>query len=75
MTRILLPGTIVVVGLIVAWACAPEPMRIDKAAVNLFVRRAAAGITGVHTVIPGHGTMATWQSFVDNARTLGQRRA
>ena len=36
--------------------------------------RAAAGITGVHTVIPGHGTVATWQSFVDNARTLSGQR-
>ena len=32
--------------------------------------RAAAGITGVHTVIPGHGALATWQSFVDYAGTL-----
>ena len=38
------------------------------------LRRAAAGITGVHTVIPGHGTVATWQSFVDNARTLSTPR-
>jgi cyclase len=36
--------------------------------------RAAAGIAGVHTVIPGHGAVATWQSFVDNARTLGGPR-
>jgi cyclase len=36
--------------------------------------RAAAGITGVHTVIPGHGTVATWQSFVDNSRTLSGKR-
>ena len=37
------------------------------------MNRAAAGIAGVHTVIPGHGAVATWQSFLDNARTLGQR--
>ena len=36
--------------------------------------RAAAGITGVHTVIPGHGEVATWQAFVDNARALGRPR-
>jgi cyclase len=36
--------------------------------------RAAGSITGVHTVIPGHGTMMTWQSFVGNARTLSRGR-
>ena len=36
--------------------------------------RAASGISGVHTVIPGHGAVTTWQAFADNARALGQAR-
>jgi len=27
--------------------------------------KAAAGIVGVTTVIPGHGAVATWQAFVE----------
>jgi glyoxylase-like metal-dependent hydrolase (beta-lactamase superfamily II) len=34
--------------------------------------RAAAAITGVRTVIPGHGPLKTWQDFVDSAATLRQ---
>ena len=36
--------------------------------------RAAAEIGGVHTVIPGHGGLATWQAFVDNAAAIRSRR-
>jgi glyoxylase-like metal-dependent hydrolase (beta-lactamase superfamily II) len=32
--------------------------------------RAAAALTGVRTVIPGHGPLKTWQDFVDNAARL-----
>ena len=35
--------------------------------------RAAAEITGVHTVIPGHGEIATWQAFIDNVESIGRR--
>jgi cyclase len=35
--------------------------------------RAAAAITGVRTVIPGHGPLKTWQEFVDNAAALRRR--
>jgi cyclase len=33
----------------------------------------AARINGVHTVIPGHGTIKTWQQFLDNAATLNKQ--
>jgi cyclase len=32
--------------------------------------RAAAEITGVRTVIPGHGPITTWQAFADSAAAL-----
>jgi hypothetical protein len=32
--------------------------------------RAATAITGVRTVIPGHGPLKTWQDFVDSAAAL-----
>ena len=35
--------------------------------------RAAAEITGVRTVIPGHGSLTTWQQFVDNAAALQRK--
>ena len=38
-----------------------------RGGIQTTISRAAAGITGVHTVIPGHGKVATWQWFVDNA--------
>ena len=34
------------------------------------MNRAAAAITGVHTVIPGHGALAAWQSFVAGAAAM-----
>ena len=34
----------------------------------------AAKISGVRTVIPGHGAVMTWQQFVDNVASLGKRR-
>jgi glyoxylase-like metal-dependent hydrolase (beta-lactamase superfamily II) len=34
--------------------------------------RAAAEITGVRTVIPGHGPVTNWQAFVDNAAALSK---
>ena len=37
--------------------------------------RAAAAITGVRTVIPGHGPLKTWQDFVDNAAALRRSKA
>ena len=33
----------------------------------------AATLSGIDTVIPGHGPTATWQQFVDNARSLARR--
>jgi hypothetical protein len=36
--------------------------------------RAASAITGVHTVIPGHGNIATWRALVANAEALRDRR-
>jgi glyoxylase-like metal-dependent hydrolase (beta-lactamase superfamily II) len=36
--------------------------------------RAAATITGVNTVIPGHGEVATWRAFVDEAARISSRR-
>jgi glyoxylase-like metal-dependent hydrolase (beta-lactamase superfamily II) len=35
---------------------------------------AAAAITGVGTVIPGHGPLKTWQDFVDNAAALRRQQ-
>ena len=32
--------------------------------------RAASAITGVRTVVPGHGPLKTWQEFVDSAALL-----
>ena len=32
--------------------------------------RAASAITGVRTVVPGHGPLKTWQEFVDSAAML-----
>jgi hypothetical protein len=32
--------------------------------------RAATAITGVRTVIPGHGPLKSWQDFVDSAAAL-----
>jgi cyclase len=32
----------------------------------------AAQISGVRTVIPGHGTLKTWQQFLDNAAALNK---
>ena len=34
----------------------------------------AAKVSGVRTVIPGHGPMMTWQQFVDNVETLRKGR-
>jgi cyclase len=36
--------------------------------------RAAAAITGVRTVVPGHGPLKTWQEFVDSAAALRKRQ-
>ena len=36
--------------------------------------RAAGEIAGVHTVIPGHGAVATWSAFVDDVARLRGRR-
>ncbi|HYE87805.1 MAG TPA: MBL fold metallo-hydrolase [Vicinamibacterales bacterium] len=36
--------------------------------------RAASEITGVRSVIPGHGPVTTWQAFVDNAAALRKGR-
>ena len=36
--------------------------------------RAAAEISGVHTVIPGHGDPTTWQAFVENAAAIRSGR-
>jgi glyoxylase-like metal-dependent hydrolase (beta-lactamase superfamily II) len=36
--------------------------------------RAAAEISGVRTVIPGHGPVTTWQHFLDNAAALRKNR-
>ena len=35
--------------------------------------RAAAAVSGVRTVIPGHGALMSWQQFVDNVASLGAR--
>jgi glyoxylase-like metal-dependent hydrolase (beta-lactamase superfamily II) len=35
--------------------------------------RAASEISGVRTVIPGHGPLKTWQDFVDSAAALRRR--
>ena len=36
--------------------------------------RAATAITGVRTVVPGHGPLKTWQDFVDSAAALRKRQ-
>ena len=36
--------------------------------------RAASTITGVRTVVPGHGPLKTWQEFVDSAAALRRRQ-
>jgi cyclase len=36
--------------------------------------RAASTITGVRTVVPGHGPLKTWQEFVDSAAALRKRQ-
>jgi glyoxylase-like metal-dependent hydrolase (beta-lactamase superfamily II) len=46
----------------------------SEAAYATTMSRAAAEITGVHTVIPGHGVVATWQEFVNNAAAIRARR-
>jgi glyoxylase-like metal-dependent hydrolase (beta-lactamase superfamily II) len=42
----------------------------SAAAYSATMGRAAAAITGVRTVIPGHGPVTNWQAFVDNAAAL-----
>jgi cyclase len=37
------------------------------------MNRAAATITGVRRVVPGHGPLKTWQDFVDSAAALRKR--
>ena len=40
------------------------------------MRRAATTITGVHTVIPGHGSLATWETFsADVQKMSGTQQA
>ena len=34
----------------------------------------AAALTGVRTVIPGHGPVMTWQQFADNVAALGKKK-
>ena len=46
----------------------------SAAAYPATMSRAASEITGVHTVIPGHGGLTNWQAFVDNAAALRSRR-
>lgn len=36
--------------------------------------RAVAGIAGVHTVIPGHAPVTTWQAFVDDVARMNKRQ-
>ena len=36
--------------------------------------RAASTISGVRTVVPGHGALKTWQEFVESAAALRKRR-
>jgi len=36
--------------------------------------RAASTITGVRTVVPGHGPLKTWQEFVESAAALRRRQ-
>jgi glyoxylase-like metal-dependent hydrolase (beta-lactamase superfamily II) len=38
------------------------------------MRGAAAAISGVRTVVPGHGALKTWQEFADSAAALQQRQ-
>ena len=42
----------------------------SEAAYTTTMSRAAAEITGVHTVIPGHGVVASWQEFANNAAAI-----
>jgi cyclase len=42
----------------------------SAAAYSATMNRAATEITGVRTVIPGHGPVTHWQAFVDNAAAL-----
>ena len=65
MTRALLLGIVVAAGLAVAWVAAPG--RVSR---EMTTERLAAGITGVRTVIPGHGPITTWQAFADSAAAL-----
>ena len=46
----------------------------NESAYPATMSRAAAEITGVHTVIPGHGDPETWQAFVDNAAAIREGR-
>ena len=34
----------------------------------------AAALTGIRSVVPGHGPVMTWQQFADNVASLGKRR-
>ncbi len=36
------------------------------------LKGAATGITGVDTVIPGHGAVTTWRAFVDYVDSMQQ---
>jgi cyclase len=46
----------------------------SEAAYAATMNRAASDISGVTTVIPGHGALATWQQFVDNAAAIRNRQ-
>ena len=72
MTRALLLGIVVAAGLAVAWVAAHVVSRSGGSA-EAYPRtmgRAAAEITGVRTVIPGHGPSTTWHAFADSAAAL-----